>query len=78
MSEDSNKKDKKLDLNKVEEPATIYHSESHVFQKSEEEWNEMPEQLKQLIDVGLKQIELGQTKSHEQVMAEMKLKHSFK
>jgi hypothetical protein len=34
--------------------------------------------LVQMLEIGLKQIELGQTKPHKQVMAEMKKKYNFK
>lgn len=34
--------------------------------------------LQKLLEIGLKQSEMGMGKSHEEVWAEMKLKHNFK
>lgn len=78
MSKKSNKNKESIGLNKVEEPAIEYKStlkESQLV--SDEEWEAMPEQLKKLIEIGLEQCRLGQTKPHEQVMAEMKKKIQF-
>ncbi len=60
--------------NKIEEPAEAYE----VTPKKELTFGELHSVLVQMLEIGLKQIELGQTKSHEQVMAEMKKKYNFK
>ena len=60
--------------NKVKEPAAVYE----VIPKSEVAVEELHPVLIKMIEIGLKQIELGQTKPHEQVMAEMKKKYNFK
>lgn len=60
--------------NKIEEPAESYE----VTPKSEVSSEELHPVLVQMLEIGLKQIELGQTKPHEQVMAEMKKKYNFK
>ena len=73
MAEDSNKKDKNLDLNKVEEPITEYSADNEIAEDFE-----LNKVLNQMLKIGLNQIELGQTKPHDQVMAEMKLKYNFK
>ena len=61
-------------INKVEEPAEVYE----VTPKSEVAVEELHPVLVQMLEIGLKQIELGQTKPHEQVMVEMKKKYNFK
>ena len=60
--------------NKIEEPAEAYE----VTLKSELTSENLYPVLVQMLEIGLKQIELGQTKPHEQVMAEMKKKYNFK
>jgi len=72
MSNHFNKKETNLDLNKVEEPIAEYSSEKTQLD------SELISVLNQMLKIGLKQIELGQTKPHEQVMTEMKLKYNFK
>lgn len=57
---------------KVNEPETVYKSISEI---EEEESNSI---LNQLLEIGLKQIENGETRPHEEVMAEMKLKYNLK
>jgi len=73
MSDNSNKNDKKLDLNKVEEPITEYSADNEIAEDFE-----LNKVLNQMLKIGLNQIELGQTKPHDQVMTEMKLKYNFK
>lgn len=73
MAEDSNKKDKNVDLNKVEEPITEYSADNEIAEDFE-----LNKVLNQMLKIGLNQIELCQTKPHDQVMAEMKLKYNFK
>lgn len=74
MPKKSNPSHKKKHINKVEEPTDLYQTtpESKIVS---EELNPI---LVQLLEIGLKQIELGQTKPHDQVMAEMKKKYNFK
>ena len=74
MPKKSNPSHEKKDINKVEEPTDLYQTtpESKIVS---EELNPI---LVQLLEIGLKQIELGQTKPHNQVMAEMKKKYNFK
>jgi len=73
MNKHSKKNQDKVDLNKVEEPTVEYNKiESSTIE------NQSNSVLDQLLQIGLKQIESGQTKPHEQVMKEMKLKYNFK
>lgn len=58
---------------KVNEPDTVYKSQSEI--QKEEESNSI---LNQLLEVGLKQIENGETRPHEEVMAEMRAKYNLK
>ena len=60
--------------NKIEEPAAAYE----VTPKSGVSSEELHPVLVQMLEIGLKQIKLGQTKPHEQVMVEMKKKYNFK
>jgi hypothetical protein len=69
MKNSSNNKPPK----KVNEPETVYKSQSEI--EKEDESNSI---LNQLLEIGLKQIENGQTRPHEKVMAEMKLKYNLK
>lgn len=64
----------KKHINKVEEPIDLYQTTPEI-KKISEELNPV---LVQLLEIGLKQIELGQTKPHDQVMSEMKKKYNFK
>jgi len=58
---------------KVNEPETVYKSKSET--DNDEESNSI---LNRLLEIGLKQIENGETRPHEEVMAEMKLKYNLK
>lgn len=58
---------------KVNEPETIYKSKSET--DNEEESNSV---LNRLLEMGLKQIENGETRPHEVVMSEMRLKYNLK
>ena len=69
MENSSNNKPPK----KVNEPEIVYKSKSEI--EKEEDSNSI---LNQLLAIGLKQIENGETRSHEEVMAEMKLKYNLK
>lgn len=60
--------------NIVKEPADIYE----VSKKDELVSNELNPVLIQMLQIGLKQIELNHTKPHHQVMEEMKRKYNFK
>lgn len=69
MENSSNSKPSK----KVNEPETVYKSQSEI--EKEEDSNSI---LNQLLAIGLKQIENGEKRPHEEVMAEMKLKYNLK
>ena len=58
---------------KVNEPETVYESKSEI--ENQEDSNSV---LNRLLEIGLKQIENGETRPHEVVMAEMKLKYNLK
>ncbi len=58
-------------INKVEEPAAVYQATP----KNEVVAEELHPVLIQMIEIGLKQIELGQTKPHEQVMKRFREKY---
>ena len=60
--------------NRIEEPTEAYE----VTPTNEVTSEELHPVLIQMLEIGLRQIELGQTKPHEQVMAEMKKKYNFK
>ena len=60
--------------NRIEEPTEAYE----ITPKDEVTSEELHPVLVQMLEIGLRQIELGQTKPHEQVMAEMKKKYNFK
>ena len=60
-------------LKKVNEPETVYKSQSEIQKE-----NESNSILNQLLEIGLKQIENGETRPHEKVMAEMRLKYNLK
>ena len=57
---------------KVNEPEIVYKSQSEI--EEEENSNSI---LNQLLEIGLKQIENGETRPHEEVMAEMKRKFNW-
>lgn len=69
MENSSNNKPSK----KVNEPETVYKSQSEI--EKEEDSNSI---LNQLLAIGLKQIENGETRPHEVVMSEMRLKYNLK
>lgn len=71
MSEDSNKKDKKLDFNKVEEPATEYSLEK----KTDD--SELHPVLVQLLEKSIKEADEGKTFTHEEVMRMTKERYPF-
>lgn len=78
MSDNSNKKDKKLDLNKVEEPAVVYEKTTNQSQvDSDAEWDKMPDVLKKLLEKGIKESEQGLGISHEEMMKRVKAKYPF-
>lgn len=68
MENSSNNKPPK----KVNEPETVYKSQSKI--EKEEESNSI---LNQLLEIGIKQCENGETRPHEEVMAEMKRKFNW-
>ena len=71
MSEDSNKKDKKLDLNKVEEPTIAYNLE-----KTYANIEDHPLFAK-VIEKGMRESELGLGISHEEMKRITKLRYPF-
>ena len=71
MSEDSNKKDKKLDLNKVEEPAAEYSTE-----KTYANIEDHPLFIK-VIEKSIKEAEEGKGSTTEEVMKRVKEKYPF-
>ena len=78
MSDNSNKKEKKLDLNKVEEPALVYEKTTNQSQvDSDAEWDKMPDVLKKLLEKGIKESEQGLGISHEEMMKRVKAKYPF-
>jgi hypothetical protein len=60
-------------LKKVNEPEAVYKSKTEI--DNEEESISV---LNRLLEIGLQQIENGETRPHEVVMAEMKLKYKLK
>lgn len=68
MENSSNNKPPK----KVNEPQTVYKSQSE--NEKEEESNSI---LNQLLEIGIKQCKNGETRPHEEVMAEMKRKFNW-
>ncbi|WP_395065304.1 hypothetical protein [Flavobacterium sp.] len=71
MSDNSNKKDKKLDLNKVEEPITEYSKE-----KTYANIEEHPLFIK-VIEKSIKEAAEGKTFTTEEVMKMTKEKYPF-
>ncbi|SEG12906.1 hypothetical protein [Flavobacterium urumqiense] len=72
-----NSKSKKYERNEksqsVEEVTVLYQSKSDLETENQDGfWDELPEQVKQLIEIGLKQSEQGLGKPHSQIMAEVK------
>lgn len=68
MENSSNNKPPK----KVNEPEIVFKSKSEI--EKEEESNSI---LNQLLEIGIKQCENGETRPHEEVMAEMKRKFNW-
>lgn len=64
----------KKQINRLKEPSEVFETTP----KSDSVSEDLHPVLVQMLEIGLKQIELGQTKLHEQVMAEMKKKYNFK
>lgn len=72
MSDNSNKKDKNLDLNKVEEPATEYSTENKVYNDSH-----LHPILIKLLEESIREADEGKLISHEEVMRRTREKISF-
>lgn len=72
MSDDSNKKDKKLDLNKVEEPSTDYSLEKMATDDSE-----LHPVLIQLLEKSIKEADEGKGFTTEEVMKRVREKYPF-
>ncbi len=64
-------------LLKIEEEETLYQIEGLLNQKSEDQWDNLPKELQDLLEMGLKQCEEGKFTPHEQVMAEIKQKYNL-
>lgn len=71
MREDSNKKDEKLDFNKVEEPTVAYNSDKKYTNI------ENHPLFAKVIEKGLLESELGLGISHEEMKRITKLRYSF-
>lgn len=62
----------------VDEEAVLYQSKSDLETENQDDfWDELPEQVKKLIEIALKQSAQGLGKSHSQVMAEVKKKYNL-
>ena len=72
MGDNSNKNDKKLDLNKVEEPITEYSTENKVDNDS----NLHPILIK-LLEESIREADEGKLISHDEVMRRTREKFSF-
>lgn len=77
-----NSKSKKYERNEksqsVEEVTVLYQAKSDLeTEKQDDLWDELPEQVKQLFRIGLKQSEQGLGKPHSQIMAEVKKKFNL-
>ena len=72
MSDNSNKNDKNLDLNKVEEPITEYLTENKVDNDS----NLHPILIK-LLEESIREADEGKLISHDEVMRRTREKFSF-
>jgi hypothetical protein len=71
MSEDSNKKDKKLDLNKVEEPTIEYNSEK-IYANIEDH-----PLFAKVIEKSMKEADEGKGSTTEEVMQRVREKYPF-
>lgn len=77
---DSNSKKCKINekTQSLQEETVLYQSKSDLETENQYDfWDELPEEVKQLIGIGLKQSEQGFGKSNEQVMAEVKKKYNI-
>ena len=63
----------KKEINKIEEPSEIYE----VTQNNEATSEALHPVLIQLLEIGLKQIENGEVRTHDEVMADMKKNYKF-
>jgi hypothetical protein len=64
-------------LLKVEEEATLYQIESILNKESDDDWDNLPQELQELLEIGIKQCEEGKLTSHEEFMAEIKKKYNL-
>jgi hypothetical protein len=64
-------------LLKVEEEAALYQIENILNKDADDEWDNLPLIVQQLIEKGIEQSERGETKPHEQVMSEFKKKYNL-
>lgn len=62
-------------LLKVEEEAALYQIENIL--NKDDDWDNLPLIVQQLIEKGIEQSERGETKPHEQVMSEIKKKYNL-
>ena len=72
MSDNSNKKDKNLDLNKVEEPITEYSKKNQIAYDSQ-----IHATILQLIEKSKKNHEEGNVFSHEEAKKKIKERYPF-
>jgi len=64
-------------LLKVEEEAALYQIENILNKDADDEWDNLPLIVQQLIEKGIEQSERAETKPHEQVMSEFKKKYNL-
>ena len=62
----------------VGEEAVLYQPKSNLDAENQDDfWDEIPEQVKQLIEISLKQSNQGLGKPHSQIMAEVRKKYNL-
>ena len=62
----------------VGEEAVLYQPKSNLEAENQDDfWDEIPEQVKQLIEISLKQSNQGLGKPHSQIMAEVRKKYNL-
>jgi hypothetical protein len=62
----------------VGEEAVLYKPKSNLDAEIQDDfWDEIPEQVKQLIEISLKQSNQGLGKPHSQIMAEVRKKYNL-
>ena len=69
------KKDITTIINTIEDENTLLAIKLFIHNQSKDYWNELPEQVKESIDVGIKQAEAGKLTPHNEVMHNIKSKY---